>query len=167
MLVQAVPEETPRPPTTGPVGLACMESVSRAGSPDKDGGSGECGVGRGATPRATGLGPLVTPPTAPQRYTALAAHEARHPATYGVLGAAVCRQECAYTLAPASTKTELSPSPLQALITGATWTVLCRPPKTETHLLGDCPRWQAQRAPWLLLVLVDAAPLPTVALPST
>ena len=46
--------------------------------------------------------------------------------------------------------------------------VLCTPPppEMETHLLRGCSRWQAQRAPWLPLVLAKAAPQARLPLPS-
>ena len=101
-----------------------------------------------------------------QRYTALAALERRHPATFGGLGAAVCRFACVHGMTVTITETELSL--LRALMAGATWMgarirshrmaalASCPyyggPPETEVHVLWECPRRQAQRAAWLPLV---------------
>ena len=84
-----------------------------------------------------------------QRYTALAALERRRPATFGGLGAEVCRPACSQGMTVAGSETERSL--LRALQAGATWTgarvqkhqisdlAACPycggPPETEVHLL--------------------------------
>ena len=55
-----------------------------------------------------------------QRYTALAALERRRPATFGGLGAEVCRPACTQGMTVGNSETERSL--LRALQAGATWT---------------------------------------------
>ena len=92
-----------------------------------------------------------------QPYTPLAALERRRPATFGGLGAEVCKLAYAHGMTVASLETERSL--LRALQAGAMWTgarvrkhqisdwAACPycgpPPETEVHLLWDYPRWQS------------------------
>ena len=71
-----------------------------------------------------------------QRYIALAALERRRPATFGGLGAEVCRLACTQGMTVASSETERSL--LRALQAGATWTGA----RVRKHQISDlvaCP----------------------------
>ena len=180
VLVQAILEETDRPPDTGPVGRA-LQSVRQLRWEAVHG----WWVWRVPGQREQlhlvlgDWGEVCHRVRESQRYTALAALERRRPATFGGLGAEVCRPACSQGMTVAGSETERSL--LRALQAGATWTgarvqkhhisdlATCPycggPPETEVHLLWDCPQWQAQRAAWLPLVQAEAAPLPALALP--
>ena len=180
MLVQAIWEETDRPPDTGPVGGA-LQSVRQLRWEAVHG----WWVWRVPGQREQlhlvlgDWGEVCHRVRESQRYTALAALERRRPATFGGLGAEVCRPACSQGMTVAGSETERSL--LRALQAGATWTgarvqkhqisdlAACPycggPPETEVHLLWDWPQWQAQRATWLPLVQAEAAPLPALALP--
>ena len=180
VLVQAILEETDRPPDTGPVGRA-LQSVRQLRWEAVHG----WWVWRVPGQReqlhlvSGDWGEVCHRVRESQRYTALAALERRRPATFGGLGAEVCRPACSQGMTVAGSETERSL--LRALQAGATWTgarvqkhqisdlAACPycggPPETEVHLLWDCPQWQAQRAAWLPLVQAEAAPLPALALP--
>ena len=181
VLVQAIWEETDRPPDTGPVGRA-LQSVRQLRWEAVHG----WWVWRVPGQREQlhlvlgDRGDVCHRVRQSQRYTALAALERRRPATFGGLGAEVCKPACAQGMTVASSETERSL--LRALQAGATWTgarvskhrisdlAACPycggPPETEVHLLWDCPQWHTQRAAWAPLVQAEAALLPALALPS-
>ena len=181
MLVQAIWEETDRPPDTGPVGRA-LQSVRQLRWEAVHGWWVWHVPGQREQLHLVlgDWGDVCHRVRQSQRYTALAALERRRPATFGGLGAEVCRPACAQGMTVASSETERSL--LRALQAGATWTgarvskhqisdlAACPycggPPETEVHLLWDCPPWHTQRAAWLPLVQAEAALLPALALPS-
>ena len=176
VLVQAILEEADRPPDTGPVGRA-LQSLRQLRWEAVHG----WWVWRVPGQREQlhlvlgDWGEVCHRVRESQRYTALAALERHRPATFGGLGAEVCRPACTQGMTVASSETERSL--LRALQAGArvrkhqiSDLAACPycggPPETEVHLLWDCPQWQTQRAAWLPLVRAEAAQLPALALPS-
>ena len=137
VLVQAIWEETDRPPDTGPVGRA-LQSVRQLRWEAVHG----WWVWRVPGQREQlhlvlgDWGDVCHRVRQSQRYTALAAPGRRRPATFGGLGAEVCRPACAQGMTVASSETERSL--LRALQAGATWTG-ARVSKHRISDLAACP----------------------------
>ena len=147
VLVQAILEGTDRPPDIGPVGRA-LQSVREA-------------VHGWWVWRLPGQrerlhlvlgdwGEVCHRVRESQRYTALAALERHRPATFGGLGAEVCRPACTQGMTVASSESrgdvDRSTGPEASHFGFSSLPLLRGPPETEVHLLWECPRWQTQRA---------------------
>ena len=181
VLVQAVLEEHPRPPLTGPVGRA-LQDTRRLGWVALEGWWKWRLPGQ-AAPLHLALddwGEVCHRVQESQRFSALQALERRRPRTYGGLGGAVQRDAVRHALTVAGNELELVL--LRSQLAGATWTAArahehrirtdprcphCgAPTETDEHMLWSCPSWEPARAAWRPLVEAAARPLPTLAVPS-
>ena len=181
VLVQAVLEERPKPPLTGPVGRA-LQDTRRLGWVALEGWWKWRLPGQ-AAPLHLALddwGEVCHRVRESQRFSALQALERRRPRTYGGLGGAVQRDAVRHALTVACNELELVL--LRSQLAGATWTAArahehrirtdprcphCgAPAETDEHMLWACPSWEPARAAWRPLVEAAARPLPTLAVPS-
>ena len=181
VLVQAMLEEHPRPPLTGPVGRA-LQDTRRLGWVALEGWWKWRLPGQ-AAPLHLALddwGEVCHRVRESQRFSALHALERRRPRTYGGLGGAVQRDAVRHALTVAGNELELVL--LRSQLAGATWTAArahehrirtdprcphCgAPTETDEHMLWSCPSWEPARAAWRPLVEAAARPLPTLAVPS-
>ena len=137
MLVQAMLQGTDRPPDTGPMGRA-LQSVRQLRGEAVRGWlvwhvPGQC---EQLHLVLACFGEVCHRMRESQRYTALAALERRRPATFGGLGAEVCKLACTLGMTLASSETERSL--LRALQAGLTWTGV-RVRKHQISDLATCP----------------------------
>ena len=179
--MQAVLEERPKPPLTGPVGRA-LQDTRRLGRVALEGWWKWRLLGQ-AAPLHLALddwGEVCHRVRASQRFSALQALERRRPRTYGGLGGAVQRDAVRHALTVACNELELVL--LRSQLAGATWTAArahehrirtdprcphCgAPTEMDEHMLWACPSWEPARAAWRPLVEAAARPLPTLAVPS-
>ena len=179
--MQAVLEERPKPPLTGPVGRA-LQDTRRLGWVALEGWWKWRLPGQ-AAPLHFALddwGEACHRVRESQQFSALQTLERRRPRTYGGLGGAVHRDAVRHALTVACNELELVL--LRSQLAGATWTAArahehcvrtdprcphCgAPTETDEHMLWACPSWEPARAAWRPLVEAAARPLPTLAVPS-
>ena len=172
--MQAVLEERPKLPLTGPVGRA-LQDTRRLGWVALEGWWKWRLPGQ-AAPLHLALddrGEVCHR----VRESQLQALERRRPRTYGGLGGAVQRDAVRHALTVACNELELVL--LRSQLAGATWTAArahkhrirtdprcphCgAPTETDEHMLWACPSWEPARAAWRPLVEAAARPLPTLA----